>query len=160
MLVTCKWCGFSKDMPQDMAEKMTCCPICYQQFVTSPADRRSSERPPVGEIFVNIAQEGKCEVNDLNLIGLSLLTFYLDAEYEIGSKITFDLISEDKTVLQGLQAEIVYASPETYGCKFLSLTDQQKAILKQVIQKGVQTQQKMEQADTDVSDFEKLSDVD
>ncbi len=156
MLVTCKWCGFSKDMPADMAKNLTSCPICYQRLASSPVDRRACERPAVGHIFVRIDQEGKCEVKDLNLIGMSLLSFYLDGTYEIGTTITFDLISEDKTVLQGLHAEVVYASAEVYGCKFLALTDQQKSVLEQVIQEGVKIQQDSEGMEIELPDPDSL----
>lgn len=161
MLVKCKWCGFSKDVPPNLEGKTARCPICSNRFVLAPADRRTDERQPVRHIYARIEQEGKCEVCDLTLTGLSLYSYDIDADYTIGSKLTFDLISGDTVVFKDIQAEVVRVSPQLYGCRFASLTDAQQAALAQVIQEGVLAhQQPDETLEFDFSTLEEVPDTD
>ncbi len=137
MLVACKWCGFSKDVSPDLEGRKVSCPVCGKEFVASAAERRYSERQRVAHIFAWLDRDGKCEVRDLTLTGLSIYSYNMDSSYDIGTNISFNLVSGGNTVLTGLQAQIMHASPEAYGCKFTSLTDSQRTKLEQFIKEGL-----------------------
>lgn len=158
MLVSCTWCGFSKDMSSDLEGKKARCPICYKEFVISPSERRTTERQTVMQIFAILEQNGKCEIKDLTQTGLSIYSYNMDSSYEIGAAISFDLLCGGKAVLRGLQAEVIHVAPDAYGCKFVSLTPSQQEKLERFLKQGVESQQDSEALDFAISALDEFID--